>query len=545
MRAGTLYIPPDANDENPAPAILAHHGYINTRDTMQPVATELARRGYVVLNMDQTGHGLSEPPAFANGFGGPGALQYLRSRTFVDSENIGMVGHSMGGPSSVAAAATYQDGYRSIALVASAPRYAIGHYLPVEGSPGFPRNVGVIWDKYDEFSQLMAGSALATGVTEDPKAQALFGTDSPIEEGRLYGSIDNGTARELDIINTIHPFMTQSGAAIEQTVDWIQRTVPGGGDLAASNQVWGWHEFGSLLAYIGLFIAVFPIGGMILRHSFFQELRENQPTAMGMAGPRRVLGAAVAGAIGILTYLPLTGLGSNWGTSGLFPQQITNGIIVWALANAIIIIALFLAWHFASNKKHGATAQHYGFAWSDGKTVRWGRIGKSVLFGVGTVAVTYAIASIATWAFKVSPHFWVFTVKEMTVDDFLAFLAYVIPITVYFLAFAVLFQSQLRSPAGQRNHVGVEMLKNFLSITIPFAILLLAEYIPRLAGGTLLTADRPLWTIVAFQFIPILGIAALISTYFFRRTGRIFPGAFINGVLVTWLIVASQATQAV
>jgi alpha-beta hydrolase superfamily lysophospholipase len=30
---------------------------------MQSVALELARRGYVVLNMDQAGHGLSDPPA--------------------------------------------------------------------------------------------------------------------------------------------------------------------------------------------------------------------------------------------------------------------------------------------------------------------------------------------------------------------------------------------------------------------------------------------------------------------------------------------------
>jgi len=545
MRAGTLYIPPGVNDENPGPGIVAHHGYINTRDTMQPVALELARRGYVVLNMDQTGHGLSAPPAFANGFGGPGPLQYLQSRPFVQEGNIGMVGHSMGGPASVAAAATYPEAYSSIALIASAPRYAISNYLPLEPSPEFPKNVGVIWDKFDEFSQLMAGSRLATGVTEDPPAQTLFGTDAPIEDGRLYGSIENGTARELDLITTIHPFMTQNSAAIEATVDWIQRTVPGGGDLDPANQVWGWHEFGSLLAYIGVLMAVFPLGGLVLRHSFFQQIREEPAPAMGMQGSKRLLGAVIAGAIGILTYFPLTGVGYGMSTSALFSQQITNGVMIWAVLNGVIVIALFLAWHFVSNKKQGATMANYGIAWSEGKPVQWGKIGKGLLFGFFTVALTYAIASLVTWAFKVSPHFWVFTIKTFTVDDFLTFLAYLIPITFYFLAFSVLFQSQLRSPAGSRNPVGVEMVKNFLSITIPFVVLLLAEYIPRIAGGTLLTPGNPLWTIIAFQFIPILGVAALISTYFYRRTGRIYPGAFINGTLMTWMIVASQATHVV
>jgi hypothetical protein len=389
----------------------------------------------------------------------------------------------------------------------------------------------------------MAASRLATGVTTDPKAQTLFGTDQPIEEGKLYGSIQNGTARELDLITTIHPFMTQNSEAIGQTVDWIQRTVPGGTEMEISNQVWGWHEFGSLLAYIGIIMAVFPLGSIVLRHSFFSELREEPPEAKGLSGRAKLLSAVLAGAIGILSYFPLTGIGYSFTPSPLFPQQITNGVMIWAVVNGLIIIALFLLWHFTSGRSKGATMANYGIAWADARTVQWRKIGKAVLFGFLVVALTYALASICNWAFKVSPHFWVFTVKEFTVDDFITFLSYLIPLTFYFLAFGVLFHSQLRSPASAQNKLGVEMIKNFLIIAVPFAVLLLAEYIPRLAGGTLLTAGNPLWVIIAFQFIPILGVAALISTFFYRQTGRIYPGAFINGTMVTWLIIASQATH--
>ena len=65
-----LYIPPNATAQTPAPGILAVHGYINSRETQDGFAIEFARRGYVVLALDQTGHGYSDPPAFANGFGG-------------------------------------------------------------------------------------------------------------------------------------------------------------------------------------------------------------------------------------------------------------------------------------------------------------------------------------------------------------------------------------------------------------------------------------------------------------------------------------------
>lgn len=187
---------------------------------------------------------------------------------------------------------------------------------------------------------------------------------------------------------------------------------------------------------------------------------------------------------------------------------------------------------------------NYGITWMD-NNIRWRRIGKALLFGFSVVTLTYFLASICNWAFKVSPHYWVFTMKQFTVDDFVTFLSYLVPFTFYFLAFGILFQGEFRSSGSSESSLKLEMVKNFFIITIPFAILLLAEYIPRFMGGTLLTASYPLWTIIAFQFIPILGVAALISTFFFRKTGRIYPGAFLNGTLVTWLIVASQATHVV
>jgi hypothetical protein len=46
-----------------------------------------------------------------------------------------------------------------------------------------------------------------------------------------------------------------------------------------------------------------------------------------------------------------------------------------------------------------------------------------------------------------------------------------------------------------------------------------------------------------FQFLPIFTIVALVSTYFYRKTGHVFVGSFINAILVTWIVVAGQATH--
>jgi len=121
MMSGLLYIPQGVTSKNPAPGILAIHGYINSRETQDVLAIEFSRRGYVVLALDQTGHGFSDPPAFANGFGGPDGLRYLHSLDFVDPNNIGIEGHSMGGYATVCAAAKYPDYYKSTVILGSAP----------------------------------------------------------------------------------------------------------------------------------------------------------------------------------------------------------------------------------------------------------------------------------------------------------------------------------------------------------------------------------------------------------------------------------------
>src|SRR5882724_13167608 len=119
IMSALLYIPPNATAKTPAPGVLAVHGYINSRETQDGFAIEFARRGYVVLALDQTGHGYSDPPAFANGFGGPDGLAYLRGLDFVDKNNIGLEGHSMGGWTVLAAATAMPDDYKSMVLEGS------------------------------------------------------------------------------------------------------------------------------------------------------------------------------------------------------------------------------------------------------------------------------------------------------------------------------------------------------------------------------------------------------------------------------------------
>ena len=63
-----LYVPETATPEHPAPGVLMLHGYQNDHETSAAYAIELARRGAVVMALDEYGHGSTEVGLFARGF---------------------------------------------------------------------------------------------------------------------------------------------------------------------------------------------------------------------------------------------------------------------------------------------------------------------------------------------------------------------------------------------------------------------------------------------------------------------------------------------
>ena len=520
----------------PAPAILAVHGYINSRETQDGFAIEYSRRGYVVLAMDQTGHGYSDPPAFANGFGGPDGLAYLHSLDIVDKSNIGISGHSMGGWAVVIAAQVYPTYYKSMVLEGS----STGTFGGNPGDATFPHNLGLIYSKFDEFSTLMWDVPIALEAGSGPKLEAQFGTTSPVVPDKLYGSIADGTARYWYQPSVNHPGDTFSTAAIGDAVDWFQKTLTGGSNLPPSNQVWYWKEIGNLIALSGFLLFLFPLGSILLRTNYFNDVAETMPDPKPATGWGWWLGALLAIAIPIATYYPM--MTSTYVKLGvLTPQSITNVVMTWALVNAVIFLVLFLLWHFFINKKAGGNFHTYGLTWEDGK-LHWGKIGKSLLLAIIITFCGYLLLAMSDFFFKTDFRIYVFAVKLMSLIQFKVFLGYLIPFFVYFFVAGMVQNSQMRldSAKGQVS-MWKAMIVNIILIIIPYIILNLWEYIPLYSGKAL--PNDPLTTIVMYQFVPILGISAAISTFFFRKTGHVWVGVFLNTLVLVWVMVAGTAIQ--
>jgi pimeloyl-ACP methyl ester carboxylesterase len=524
-----LYIPPNATAQTPAPGILAVHGYINSRETQNGFAIEFARRGYVVLALDQTGHGYSDPPAFANGFGGPDGLAHLRSLDIVDKANIGLEGHSMGGWTILAAAAAMPNDYKSIVLEGS----STGKPFAAEGTASWPRNLALVYAKYEEFPMLMWGVERGQDVAQSQKLWALFGTQGPIAPGKVYGDVAQGTARVLYTPDMTHPAEHISHEAIGYSLDWFGKTLQGGTPRPASDQIWFRKEIGTLIALIGFVALLIGVFDGLLEMPVFSHLRLPEPADGTMPehvaaiGGRWKAAFILSAFIPALTYYPAFALGgavvmpSAW-----LPQGVTNQILVWAIINGLIALALM---PFAPKRARRA-----------------GLIGPSILIALVTVIVGYAALWLADLAFKIDFRFWIVALKLMNAKQFLIFLIYLVPFTAFFIiALHVLHRNFSTMGAGR----GALYLTNILALTLGFIVLLALQYGILWLTGALFNplpdpGFVPLSTIIAIQFVPLLAIAAVIATFTWRRTGSSLPGALICGVFVTWYVVAGTATQA-
>ena len=524
-----LYIPPNATAQTPAPGILAVHGYINSRETQDGFAIEFARRGYVVLALDQTGHGYSDPPAFANGFGGPDGLAHLRSLDFVDKGNIGLEGHSMGGWTVLAAAATMPNDYKSMVLEGS----STGKPFAADGTPNWPRNVALVFAQYEEFSNLMWGVEQARDVTQSPKLWAMFGTPGPVEPGKVYGDIAQGTARVLYTPAITHPDEHISRQAIGHSLDWFAKTLAGGTPRPADDQIWFRKEIGTLIALIGFVALLLGAFDALLEAPVLSQLRQPRaasggtPQQTAATGGRRTAAFLLSALIPALTYYPAFALANAFvKPSAYLPQGITNEIMVWAIINGIITLALM--------------------SFAPKRASRAGIIVPSILIALATIIVGYAALWLADLAFKIDFRFWIVALKLMSAKQFLIFLIYLIPFTAFFVvALHVLHRNFSRQGAGR---VAL-YLTNIFALTLGFIVLLALQYGTLWLSGKLYNplADPgfvPLSTIVAIQFVPLLAIAAIVATFTWRRTGSSLPGALICGIFVTWYVVAGTATQA-
>ena len=128
---------------------------------------------------------------------------------------------------------------------------------------------------------------------------------------------------------------------------WTGSQTKGGTPHPADDQIWFRKEIGTLVALIGFVALLIGAFDGLLEASMFSRLRlpeiadGTMPEHSAASGRRWTAAFILSAFIPALTYYPAFALGGTFVTpSAWLPQGITNQIMVWAIINALITLAL-------------------------------------------------------------------------------------------------------------------------------------------------------------------------------------------------------------
>ena len=551
MVRGKLFRPEVVSEENPAPGVVYLHGYQNNRETSDPYGIELARRGFVVITLDTLGRGNSEnqfsesDPDFDPTYGADSAFAYLQSLPFVDADRCGLGGHSLGGEMSYLAALENSD---VNAIVFSGFAYTEEAALTV------PRNMLMIFGKYDEYRQRMTGTQdFEAEWMSSAQTQAAFGISEAAFD-TTYGSFEDGSARRVHMTTTTHVSESFDNGAIAEAVTWFSQALNPDVPLSipADQQIWRIKETTSLVAMIFGILSAIPLGILLLGIKPFLKLAAT-PSSAYVCDKKTFRSGFLTNAGLTLLYLPLILVIFGFHVYVLqidkaFPMMMVNGVVFWFLVINIIGFLIFKRWV----KKHKEKRQEINFKElgvsenEDHIKLSWSKIWRALLLACLLFGFVYALEAIPESFLLIDFRYKFPYASDMTGYRWLMLLLYFPLFLVGFIQVNILLQAQLRPAPGKTwlHTVLRKAVVGILVMVIPLLFHYAIQYIPLYTAGVVPFVG-PGGALVGFMIniehmCVLLALMIPLGTCLYEATGSVYPGAILNALIVTWMFTSSS-----
>ena len=513
-----LYRPVIASPEKPSAAIVLAHGISESKDIMSNLGLELAKRGFVVLCLDLLGHGGSDGTVSEGNketdFGVSAAVQYLESQTYVNTSEIGLVGHSLGG-GAVRAEAAQNKNIMATVLIAG----GIGPNTQDQSeklNSSFPKNLLVIVGKYDVLFNLTE-----LEMTELPSA---FNTSTPVVPSRLYGDFEFETARKLIVPTTTHLFETIDPQVASETINWMENSLTQSQkaeDKSNTSLSFPNRELALLFSLVGL-VGITLLGYPLV--TFFSKKHQDPSiTEKGVRARWKVY--AIWALLNLLLFFPFVLIGFEIS----FPPLIFGSSVAWwVLATGLVGILLF-----AKNKpKVFETKLHL-------RTLLQQNFKKEALIAVILFGFIFAISSLLQALFSIDLRILAPIFQEFTqLRRILAFAAFIPFFLVYFVAEGLYLHEPISSfVTGKGNFSKTsEWARVVLAKISPFLIIIGVQYLSRLILNVWIFPGFAGF-IVEFLWLitPIFVLTTTCSWWFRGKTGTIGTGAVFNTLLLAWV----------
>jgi len=579
-----LYVPKAATPGNPAPVVISCHGYNNTAEVQDLNCVELSKRGFIVMAIDAYGHGQSDFPDMRINDGVTGdmgtfaALQYIGTLPYADSRRVGMVGHSMGGSTiQLGAVRAWKAHETDASIVVPTAVLPTSQAFSLDANDNailapYPVNLGLVFGQFDEWALPMFGTPKGSDINTAKHTKAALGfngfkydtyytynSQTPIDRAAAISAARRGEFRVVYQPPHDHPVTHFNGRAVANVVDFFDITLTNGQSASVSQQSWFGKQLGTGISLIAFFVFITSFGLLLLKTNYFGAIRQPEPLGIttitdGASKIRYLI-------IYIIGLLPAPLL-YNWfigysidivsmartvpimmPASAVFPLPCVNGIFLLNIVTGIISAVIYLVVYNIFAKKAGCTFDNMGLKLSKNNIFR------SAVLAVTVFSAGYFMLSLCDYFFKTDFRFFTLSIKLLTAPKWAIYLRYLPSFLFFFLVSGVTQNTFTRINKGKEwvNTVliafasfgGLLVLHMIDYIALKHTGVKVFQFIPFTENVTAALAGVLLWGLLF-----ILPIAAIISRIFFRATGSVWVGAFINSLVVTLFAISNTVVAA-
>lgn len=526
-----MYVPKSATKENPAPALFMIHGAAGNARNHEAWSVEFSRRGFVCLSIDWNGSGESDSSdaSRANYDIAHAWLNYLYTCSNVDTSRIIFSGHSMGsGPAAMlaaeynaAAALCCTFGVRAAELANSYH----GNLFAVVGDSDVD-SIATTMGAYNS-------NALSEGYIQE-------GED--VELDHVYGSFEEGNAHMYTFIKgQIHEGVFVNSDTISALLDFSMKAVDTPNPISADDLIWYWKDFVGLAGMFAFAFTLILLALMIVDSvPFFAVIKQPMPRDIGLRGIGLIISCVAAILFPIICMKTGTfGLQKALGMQN-FPLlamgRANNATSVLIGTSVFGVVMLFVFW-FTYAKKLSATLRDLGLT-SEGKTgLDFKLIGKALLLSIIVAAIGWSYLAAQTDFLGTDFYCQFFGFKPIAENKFIHYIPYIIIYMICFIVAALGMNVERRLPSTGKEglDIAIAMVVNvfFANIAV-VAICVIQNQLQLSQGGYMDGQMMASWAIDITRLwgMPVgMAIAASGSTLCYRKTGNIWLGAFLMGII--------------
>lgn len=568
------FIPKEASKDNKVPCVITSHGWLNSGEVQDAASIELSRRGIMVIAMDAYSHGLSSnvinetrsESASQYAMGMIDLVEYVHSSVinYVDTDRVGVMGHSMGGNNSWMTIRYFGRLYNEAIEQAKAPdseegetiteaeqayadsKLLVSAALPTGSKPPVQDdgrweeiycNTGCLYGALEE-----GGYGASTGngriVGDAVEGLTMINSVMPegqevsfVEEGKFYGDKDNGTLRVIYQPKITHPLIHFDPNSTADVISFFTYAFDIDTDLGPNNQTFLLKEICNGIALVGLFMLLWPLLEMLLTTPAFAELKATGeapllPALDSSAKKRKfwigiALGGAVSFATACLTIPTYRAIFADCvaGKPGVFFNASTmNCVMTWTAFNAIW--GFFWFWfNFKKDKAAGVRTDEM-IGWK----ITWKEFWKSLGLAATILGLIFAIVWFCKWAFNTDFRFWTPAVKTFQVGKLLEYFMYWPVFFAFYLANSLSVNGAMRVEGmNEKKNLLIAGFANIIGCGLMWAI----QYGALIFRGTVVWQKEWIDVLVIAFCVWQLFLAPFILRKFFKSTGKNWVGAMV------------------